>query len=113
MLADGVLDVNETEKIMTEAKRLHLSEEEVNRLIVKARRERELREDVSVLPLHKIAATSEHAIEHYKVLISQIRQLGVMTDTAKFESVAKQKQRLTPDELALWRQIQGDEPIKP
>ncbi len=113
MLSDGVLDVGETEKIMTEAKRLHLSEEEVNRLIVKARRERELKEDVSVLPLHKIAATSEHAVEHYKVLISQIRQLGVMTDAVRFESVAKQKQRLTDDELALWRQIQGNEPAKP
>ena len=98
---------------MAEAKRLHLSEEEVNRLIVKAKRERELKEDVSVLPLHKIAATSEHAIEHYKVLISQIRQLGVMTDAARFESVAQQKNRLTPDEWALWQQIQGDAPIKP
>jgi hypothetical protein len=107
MLSDGVLDGAETDKVMTEAKRLHLTEEEVNRLIVKAKRERELKEDVSVLPLHKIAANSEHAIEHYKVLISQIRQLGVMTDASGFESVAQQKKRLTPDELALWQQIQG------
>ena len=113
MLADGVLNEAENEKIMAEAKRLHLSEDEVNRLIVKARKERELKEDVSVLPLHKIAATSEHAIEHYKVLISQIRQLGVMTDAARFESVAREKKRLTPDEWALWQQIQGDAPIKP
>jgi voltage-gated potassium channel Kch len=113
MLSDGVLNGAETDKVMAEAKRLHLSDEEVNRLIVKAKRERELKEDVSVLPLHKIAATSEHAIEHYKVLISQIRQLGVMTDAARFESVAQQKNRLTPDEWALWQQIQGDAPIKP
>jgi hypothetical protein len=113
MLSDGMLDGAETDKVMAEAKRLHLSDEEVNRLIVKAKRERELKEDVSVLPLHKIAATSEHAIEHYKVLISQIRQLGVMTDAARFESVAQQKNRLTPDEWALWQQIQGDAPIKP
>ena len=98
---------------MAEAKRLHLSKEEVNRLVVKARRERELKEDVSVLPLHKIAAKSEHAIEHYKVLISQIRQLGVMTDAAQFESVALEKKRLTPDEWSLWQQIQGQEPHKP
>jgi voltage-gated potassium channel Kch len=113
MLSDGMLDGAETDKVMAEAKRLHLSEEEVNRLIVKAKRERELKEDVSVLPLHKIAATSEHAIEHYKMLISQIRQLGVMTDAARFESVAQQKKRLTSDELALWHQIQGDEAIPP
>lgn len=113
MLADGVLDEAESEKVMAEAKRLHLSKEEVNRLVVKARRERELKEDVSVLPLHKIAAKSEHAIEHYKVLISQIRQLGVMTDAAQFESVALEKKRLTPDEWSLWQQIQGQEPRKP
>ena len=113
MLADGVLDEAESEKVMAEAKRLHLSKEEVNRLVVKARRERELKEDVSVLPLHKIAAKSEHAIEHYKVLISQIRQLGVMTDAAQFESVALEKKRLTPDEWSLWQQIQGQEPHKP
>lgn len=112
MLADGVLDEAENGKIMAEAKRLHLSEDEVNRLMIKARKERELKEDVSVLPLHKIAANSEHTIEHYKVLISQIRQLGVMTDAARFESVAREKKRLTPDEWALWKQIQGDDPVK-
>lgn len=107
MLADGVISDAEADTINREAKRLHLSEDEVNRLILKARQERELKEDVSVLPLHKIAATTEHAIEHYKVLVAQIRQLGVMTDKDKFESVALAEDRLTATEMALWRQIQG------
>jgi hypothetical protein len=59
--------------------------------------------------LHKIAATSEHAVEHYRVLMSQIRMLGIMTDREKFEHVAVQNSRLTPEELALWRQIQNHE----
>ena len=107
MLADGVLDEHESEQIKREAKRLHLSEEEVDRLIIKARKERELKEDVSVLPLHKIAATSAHAVEHFKVLVAQIRQLGIMTHEARFVKVATQEGRLTKEELAIWWQIQG------
>jgi len=110
MLADGVLDEDERDQIKREAKRLHLSEEEVDRLIVKARKERELKEDVSVLPLHKIAATSAHAVEHYKVLIAQIRQLGILTHSSRFVKVATQDGRLTQEELDLWWDIQGKEP---
>ena len=107
MLADGVIDEEERDQIKREAKRLHLSEEEVERLIVKARKERELKEDVSVLPLHKIAETSAHAVEHYKVLIAQIRQLGIMTHAARFEKAAAQQHRLSAEELDIWWQIQG------
>lgn len=107
MLADGMLDDDENEKVKKEAKRLHLSEEEVERLIIKARKERELKEDVSALPLHKIAATSAHAVEHYKVLIAQIRQLGIMTDSDRFVETAKGNHRLTDEELEIWWKIQG------
>ncbi|MEI8236827.1 MAG: ion transporter [Methylococcaceae bacterium] len=109
MLSDGIISEEEAEIINLEAKRLHLSEEDVNRLIDKARKERELKDDVSVLPLHKIAATSEHAVEHYRILMSQIRMLGIMTDREKFELVAIKNSRLSPEELALWRQIQNNE----
>ena len=112
MLADGVLDEDETEQIKREAKRLHLSEDEVDRLIIKARKERELKEDVSVLPLHKIAQTSTHAVEHYKVLIAQIRQLGILTHEGRFVKTAVQEGRLTPQELELWWGIQGKAPAK-
>jgi voltage-gated potassium channel len=108
MLADGVLDENERDQIKREAKRLHLAEEEVDRLIVKARKERELKEDVSVLPLHKIAENAAHAVEHYKILIAQIRQLGIMTHAGRFEKVAAQQSRLSPAELRVWKQIQGE-----
>jgi len=107
MLEDGRLDEQEIEQVQAEAKRLHLSQQDVDQLIEKARRERELLEDVSGLPLHKIAAKSEHALEHYKSLLSQIRQLGLLTDAAKFEELARSSDRLTETELALWHKIQG------
>ena len=108
MLEDGHLSEDEIEVVHREAKRLHLTQQDIDQLIEKARRERVLMEDVSVLPIHKIATKSEHAVEHFKSLISQIRQLGILTDRQKFEEVARQADRLTASELALWRQIQGD-----
>ena len=107
MLSDGVISADEAGVLNAEAKRLHLSDEEVKRMIDKAKRERELKDDVAILPLHKIAATPEHAVEHFKVLLSQIRQLGIMTDSDKFEPAALKNDRLTSTEIALWRQIQG------
>jgi hypothetical protein len=108
MLEDGRLSEQEIEQVQAEAKRLHLSQQDVDQLIERARRERELLEDVSGLPLHKIAGKSEHALEHYKSLLSQIRQLGILTDAQKFEELARSSDRLTDTELALWHKIQGN-----
>jgi voltage-gated potassium channel Kch len=108
MLADGTLSEDEREVLNQEAKRLHLSKEEVQRLIVQAKRERELKEDVSALPIHKIAANPEHAVEHFKQVLSQMRQLALMTDKTQFEAVAQRKARLTTEEIELWRRIHGD-----
>lgn len=105
MLADGIISPEEEDIINREAKRLHLNQEEVTRLIEKARWEREVKDDLSQMPLHKIAQTPQHALEYYKTLLSQIKQLSLMTDNEAFESIASQKTRLTPNELALWRKI--------
>lgn len=107
MLADGIISPEEEDIINREAKRLHLNQEEVNRLIEKARWEREVKDDLSQMPLHKIAQTPEYALEHYKMLLSQIKQLSLMTDNDAFESIATIKARLTPNELALWQKIRG------
>ena len=113
MLSDGVLSMEETEILYAEAKRLHLSDEDVTRLIEKVRREFEEKENISVLPLHKIAATPEHAIEHFKSLVSQIRQLGILTDLEKFEASALKNFTLTSGELNLWRHLQVKPPTPP
>ncbi len=110
MLEDGVISEAEAAIINEKAKRLHLTPEEVDVLIEQAREAREIRDDISKLPVHKIAQKPEHAIEHYKSLISEIRQLAILTDKAQFELVAQSLDRLTPSELALWRQIHGGTP---
>jgi len=105
MLADGNIDEEEALYIKTEAKRLHLSDEEVKLLIEKAKRERELMDDVSVLPLHKIAANTDHTIEHYKHLLGQVRQLSLLTDQEKFQSAVDNSERLTETDKKLWTLI--------
>ena len=105
MLADGHLDEKEIEYIRTESKRLHLSDEEIRLLIDKAKRERELMEDVSILPLHKIAANTEHSIEHFKHLLGQVRQLSLLTDQQKFQAAIDNSERLTETDKKLWALI--------
>ena len=105
MLSDGVLDDEEVEFINKEAKRLHLDEDEVERLIDLAIKERELKEDVSKLPLHKIAQQPETAIAHYHLLISQIKMLSIMTDNEKFEELAIGKKRISTNEFDFWTKI--------
>ena len=105
MLADGHLDQKEIEYIRTESKRLHLTDEEIRLLIDKANRERELMEDVSVLPLHKIASNTDHTIELYKHLLGQVRQLSLLTDQEKFQSAVDNSERLTETDKKLWTLI--------
>mgnify|MGYP000223740284 FL=1 len=105
MLADGNIDEEEALYIKTEAKRLHLSDEEVKLLIEKAKRERELMDDVAILPLHKIATNTDHTIEHFKHLLGQVRQLSLLTDQEKFNAAVEGSERLTETDKKLWALI--------
>ena len=108
MLSDRILDDEEIEFINKEAKRLHLDEDEVARLIDRVIKERELKEDVSKLPLHKIAQQPEMAIAHYHLLLSQIKMLGIMTDNARFRELAVEEKRMSSTEFDLWTKICGE-----
>ena len=105
MLADGNIDDDEAEYIKHESKRLHLSDEEIKVMIEKAKRERELMEDVSILPLHKIASNTDHTIEHYKHLLGQVRQLSLLTNQEKFHTAVDNSERLTETDKKLWTLI--------
>jgi hypothetical protein len=109
MLSDGVIDEHEAIYIKAESKRLHLSDDEVKMLIQKAKRERELMDDVSVLPLHKIASNPEHTIEHFKYLLGQIRQLNLLADQEQLNQTLDKPDRLTDTDKQLWRLINRQE----
>ncbi len=108
MIKDGHLSETEIAQIRAEAKRLHLTIEEVNALleqIQKAQEEENFKR--ASMPVHMIAERPDHAVEHYKSLLWQINQLALMTDGAKFEEAAKASDSLTAKELALWQQFKA------
>jgi hypothetical protein len=54
------------------------------------------------LPLHKIAANTDHTIEHFKQLLGQVRQLSLLTDQEKFQAAVDNSERLTETDKKLW-----------
>ncbi len=108
MIKDGHLSEVEIAQIRAEAKRLHLTIEEINALLEQIQKEQEEENyKRASLPVHMIAESPDHAVEHYKTLLSQIKQLALMTDGEKFEHAAKSSDSLTAKELALWQQIKA------
>ena len=109
MLSDGVIDDDEAAFIKAESKRLHLTDDDLRRLVDKAKKERELMDDVSILPLHKIASNPEHTIEHFKYLLGQIRQLNLLADQEQLNQTLDKPDRLTDTDKQLWRLINRQE----
>ena len=107
ILKDGKIEAKETQFIRDEAKRLHLSVEEINALIDQVIKDKEIEDNLKALPLHLIAQRPAHAVEYFKTCISEIRQLDMLMAQGQFEQTAKELDRLTESELQLWRQIQG------
>lgn len=107
MMKDGQIDAEEVQIIRTEAKRLHLSEEEVNALISQIQQKMENEANFTQLSIHKIAERPEFAVEHYKSLLGQIRQLSLLTDKAQFQAIACEQKGLSEREWSLWQQIRG------
>ena len=108
MLKDGNLSDEEILVIRQEANRLHLTIEEINSIIeTLVRQQEEERNSIHKLPVHIIAEKPAYAVEHYKNLLSQINQLALTTDAQQFETAAKQSDRLTASELAIWHQIKA------
>jgi len=111
MMKDGHLDESEIEMLRAEAKRLHITIEELNVLLEHVHTERTNKQNNSQIPIHVIADRPEQAVEHYKNLLGQIHQLALLTDAAKFEQAARASDRLTGTEMALWQQLQSRKSI--
>jgi hypothetical protein len=107
IMKDGKISTDELEFIRAEAKRLHLSEEEVGALVRQIQQELEREANFADMPIHQIAAKPELAVEHYKTLVSHIRQLGMLMDPAEFERLRMANSQLSADEMALWMKIRG------
>jgi hypothetical protein len=107
IMKDGHIDPDEVGIIRAEARRLHLSVEEVNTLLQTVQHDLNKESQFAQLPIHKIAEKTEFAVEHYKSLLSQIRQLGMLTDAEKFEERAVKAGRLTSQEWEVWKSLKS------
>ncbi len=107
ILKDGKIEEKEAQFIREEAERLHLTVAEVNALIDTVMKEKEIEDNLKALPIHTIAQRPEHAVEYFKTAISELRQMSMQMEPGSFEATAKQSDRLTASEMALWHQIQG------
>ena len=107
IMKDGHIDPTEMATIRNEANRLHLSVEEVNALLQMVHQDLAKESEFTHLPIHKIAEKTEFAVEHYKQLLSQIRQLGLLTDAEKFEHRALDNGRLSSQELEIWKKLKN------
>ena len=106
MLGDGVLDPEEMALLRSEAKRLHLTVEEMNSILEVLHLEMEsARKSLMQLPVNVIAQNSLHAVEHYKYLLNQISQLGIYVDQKAFLEKAQSGDRLTGSEVEIWKRI--------
>ena len=106
MLGDGELDEEEMALLRSEAKRLHLTVEEMNSILEVLQLEMEsARKSLMQLPVNVIAQTPLHAVEHYKYLLNQITQLGIYVDQKGFLEKAQSEDRLTVSELEIWKRI--------
>ena len=106
ILKDGHISDEEASFIRSEAKRLHLTNAEINALLDLVKKEHAL-EERNPLPIHKISENPALAVEHFKVLLGQIRQLGIQTDSTRFNAAAQENDRLSASEFDLWKKIQG------
>ncbi len=106
MLKDGELDEDEIALLRSEAKRLHLTVEEMNSILEVLNLEMEnARKSLLQLPVNVIAQNPLHSVEHYKYLLNQIAQLGIYVDKAAFLDKATSDDRLTVSEIEIWKRI--------
>ena len=106
MLGDGVLDPEEIALLRSEAKRLHLTVDEMNSILEVLQLEMEsARKSLMQLPVNVIAQNALHAVEHYKYLLNQISQLGIYVDQKAFLEKAQSGDRLTGSEVEIWKRI--------
>ncbi|MBW8619638.1 MAG: ion transporter [Hyphomicrobiales bacterium] len=107
MLKDGKLDESEAKVLREEARRLHLTIEEVNHLIETVVKEQEERDSREGMTVNAIAKDTVMSIEHYKYLLGQIRQLAQLTDVKQFESEAERQGLLSEAERNVWAAVKG------
>ena len=102
MLSDGHLSEEERDILDQEAKRLHLSQDEVNRLIEKVHQQRELVESQQGIPIERLAEDPNLALERFRELAGQVKQIALMGKGDDMREVLASSNRSTALEKRIW-----------
>jgi len=102
MLADGTISEEEQGIIDAEAKRLHLSRDEVNRLIDKARQQRAAVSNHALMSMPQLMEQPAAAVERYRELLSQIRQLSQLCNEPRMTEILHTPDKGTATEREIW-----------
>lgn len=102
MLSDGHLNEEEKETLEREAKRLHLSQDEVNRLIDRVHREHELAQDQKGISIERLAQDPNLALERFRELAGQVKQIALMSNVDEIREKLESSERSTALEKKIW-----------
>jgi voltage-gated potassium channel Kch len=103
-MEDGVLDESERAIIYEEAKRLHITEEEVDLLIERVRQEREATTS-GHLPFDLIKKEPEVAFEQFRQVVGQLRQIASISQTDAVSRLFSDVDRATNQEREIWEKL--------
>jgi hypothetical protein len=103
-MEDGVLDESERAIIYEEAKRLHITEEEVDLLIERVRQEREVTTS-GHLPFDLIKKEPEVAFEQFRQVVGQLRQIASISQTDAVSRLFSDVDRATNQEREIWEKL--------
>lgn len=110
MLADGVLSDKELENVKVLAKKMNMSDEQLEILIDKAKRESEerARNDIFV-PVDYLVAHSSVAAAQYRVLFEQIKRIAHLPNAADVSRHLLTSHNVSDVERNLWHALHGQQ----
>jgi hypothetical protein len=108
MLADGVLSDEELENVKVLARKMNMSEEQLEILIDKAKRETEerARNDIFI-PAEYLVAHSSVAAAQYRVLFEQIKRIAHLPNAADVSRHLLTSHNVSDVERDLWHALNG------
>ncbi|NCW83041.1 MAG: hypothetical protein EBV68_14410, partial [Betaproteobacteria bacterium] len=86
-----------------EARRLHISPEEVDRLLTEVKREQELLDDHAGIPLERLIAKPALALLRFRELAGQVHQIALMTDEKAMGQLMTDGNKVDALDRAIWK----------
>jgi voltage-gated potassium channel len=114
MMAKGDLQEKDFHLIEAEAKRLHVTKDEVTRLMEQARREQTHGgHGQELVNLGLAQRNPALAVQQFRVLVGLLRQVYEVSDQSKFMALISENQASTPLERDICRQVKAASEIGP